>query len=262
MRANCWSSFRSASSVSARSSRSGARPRRSSRRSRTPPAPLHQVGEDAEHDEVADDHAHRGADERVDAAPVTPRLHVAADRAERGDPLQDDLPEEQDERPGDVVRVREERAVARVRPLLGLHAADGQDHVVRLPRKQVPATRAAVATRSPSPGEDGARSRRSPPERSTPSRCRAPSRPSGRPGCRRSSPAGSPPGSRRSGRRGRSPTRRSGATRPRASAPSSARSRRASPAGARASRDRRSRGRRFPGRPSRCVLRSAERCAG
>ncbi len=108
-------------------------------------AALHQVREDAEHDEVADDHAHRGSDERVDPAAMTARLHVAADRAQRRDPLQDDLPEEQDERAGDVVRVREERAVTRVRPFLHLHAADRQDQVVGLARKQVPATGAAVA---------------------------------------------------------------------------------------------------------------------
>ena len=32
--------------------------------------PAHHVGEDAEHDQVADDHAHRAAQERIDAAAV------------------------------------------------------------------------------------------------------------------------------------------------------------------------------------------------
>ena len=127
-----------------------------------------------------------------------------------------------------------------VRPFR-FHAADGQDQVVGLSREQVPAARAAVP-KGAHHRRDDARSRRSRPEQSTPSRCRAPSRPSGKPGCRRSRPAGSPPGSRPSARRDRFPTRRSDATRPRASAPSSARCRPAWPAGARASRDRRSQG--------------------
>ena len=59
---------------------------------------LHEVRQDAEDDQVADDDAHRAAQERIDAAPMTAWLHVAADRAQGGDPLEDDLPEEEDER--------------------------------------------------------------------------------------------------------------------------------------------------------------------
>ena len=61
-----------------------------------------------------------------------------------GGPLEDDLPDEQHERARDVEAVGEERAVAGVRPLLGLHAADGEDHVVGLAGEQVAAARAAV----------------------------------------------------------------------------------------------------------------------
>ena len=43
-----------------------------------------------------------------------------------------------------LIRVREERAVARVWALLGLHAADGEDQVIGLAREEVSAARAAV----------------------------------------------------------------------------------------------------------------------
>ena len=59
-------------------------------------------------------------------------------------PLEDDLPEEQDERARDVEAVGEERAVAGVRLLLGLDPADGEDHLLGLAREQVAAARAAV----------------------------------------------------------------------------------------------------------------------
>ena len=104
----------------------------------------HHVREDAVDDQVADDHAHRAAEEGVDAAAVAPRLHVATDRSERRRPLEQDLECEQDERPCDVESVRKEGAVAGIRPLLGLHAADGQDHLLGLAREQVAAARAAV----------------------------------------------------------------------------------------------------------------------
>ena len=67
------------------------------------------------------------------------------DGAQRGRPLEDDLPEEQHEHARDVEAVGEERAVAGVRLLLGLHPADREDHVVGLAREQVAAARAAVA---------------------------------------------------------------------------------------------------------------------
>ena len=47
-------------------------------------AAAHHVREHAVDDQVADDHAHRAAQERVDAAAVTSRAHVATDR--RGAP--------------------------------------------------------------------------------------------------------------------------------------------------------------------------------
>ena len=79
---------------------------------------------------------------------MTARADVSAVRAQRSDPLEDHLPEEEDERARDVVRVGEERTVAGVRPLLRLDPADGEDHVVGLAREEVPAARAAVAQQS------------------------------------------------------------------------------------------------------------------
>ena len=77
-------------------------------------AAAHHVGEHAEDDEVAHDHAHRAAHQRVDAAAVAARADVAAGGAQRGGDLEHDLPDEQHERPGDVEAVGEEGAVAGV----------------------------------------------------------------------------------------------------------------------------------------------------
>jgi hypothetical protein len=110
-----------------------ARERRIGRR-----APPHHVGEDAEHDQVADDDAHRGAKEWVDPAPVTARLHVATGRPDRRRPLEQDLPDEEDQGAGDVEAIGEERAIPRVGPFLRLDPGHGQDHLVGLPREEVP----------------------------------------------------------------------------------------------------------------------------
>ena len=107
-------------------------------------APAHDVGENARHDQVAHEDAERAAHQRVDAAAVAARLHVAADRAQRRDPFEDDLPAEQDERARRVVAICEERPVSGIRLLLRIHPADGEDHVLRLAGEQVPAARAAV----------------------------------------------------------------------------------------------------------------------
>ena len=104
----------------------------------------HHVAEHAVDDQVAHDHAHRRAHERVEAASVASRLHVAADGAQSGRPLEDHLPREEHEHACDVEAVGEERAVAGVCLLLLLHPAHGQDHVVRLAREQVAATCASV----------------------------------------------------------------------------------------------------------------------
>ena len=169
---------------------------------------LHHVGEHAVDDQVADDDAHRGAQERVDPAAVAARLHVAPALAGGGRDLEHHLPEEEDERARDVEAVREEGAVAGVRALLGLDLADREDHVVGLAGEEVAAARAAVREQA-DPGrvaalDLGAVGRRRARHQSS----RSPSRPSGRPGCPRSSRAGCRPGWRRSARRGRSPTRR------------------------------------------------------
>ena len=71
------------------------------------------------------------------------RTSRAVARSGRG-PLEEHLPDEQDERPRHVDAVGEERPVAGVRLLLGLHPADGEDHLLRLAGEQVPAARAAV----------------------------------------------------------------------------------------------------------------------
>ena len=130
--------------------------------------PPHHVREDAVDDQVADDHAHRPAHERVDAAAVAPRAHVATFRAERRDPFEDHLPAEQDERARDVEPVGEEGAVAGVRPLLRLDPADGEDDLVGLAGEQVArgSCRRRRAGRCRSPAR--ARSARSRPARSTP----------------------------------------------------------------------------------------------
>ena len=107
-------------------------------------APAHDVGEHARHDQVAHEHAERSPHQRVDAAAVAARLHVAADRAKRRDPFEDDLPAEQDERARCVVAVGEERPVAGVRLLLSVHSADGEDHVLGLAGEQVAAAGATV----------------------------------------------------------------------------------------------------------------------
>jgi hypothetical protein len=105
---------------------------------------VHHVGEDAEDDEVADEDAHRGAHERIDAAAVASGPDVAARGAQRGRDLEAHLPEEEHEHAGHVEPVGQERAVPRVRALLGLRAADGEDRLLGLARQQVAATRASA----------------------------------------------------------------------------------------------------------------------
>ena len=80
----------------------------------------------------------------VDPAAVATRAHVASRRPDRGRPLQQHLPAEQHERPGHVEPVGEERPIARVGLLLGLHPANRQDHLVGLPREQVAPAGAAL----------------------------------------------------------------------------------------------------------------------
>ena len=92
----------------------------------------HHVGEHAEHDQVAHDHAHDAAQHRVDATPVTARTDVAPAGSQCRGHLQRDLPDEQHQRASDVEAVGEEGAVAGVGPLLLLHAADGEDHLLCL----------------------------------------------------------------------------------------------------------------------------------
>ena len=113
------------------------------------------VLEHREGDQVADEHAHPGAQERVRAAAVTARLHVTPALPRGGDQLQQDLPEEQHERAGGVRGVGEERAVAGIGPLLVRHPAGGQQRLVRLARQEVAAAGPAVR-QQPDPGRVGA----------------------------------------------------------------------------------------------------------
>ena len=106
---------------------------------------LHHVLEHAVDDQVANEHAERAAHQRVVAAAVTARAHVAPLRPARRRELEHDLPEEEHEDARHVEAVREERPVAGVRLLLLVHPADREDAVVGLAREQVAAARAAVA---------------------------------------------------------------------------------------------------------------------
>src|SRR5262249_58834017 len=105
---------------------------------------FHHVRDHAVHDQVADDYAHRRAHERVRAAAMPARPDVAPLRADRRSPFEDDLPEEEHEHPRDVEAVREERAIARIRALVLVDPADGEDDLVSLAREEIPAARAAV----------------------------------------------------------------------------------------------------------------------
>ncbi len=213
-------------------------------------APPHHVGEDAEHDEVADDHAHCGSHQRIDAAAMPTRPHVAPPLAHRRDALEDDFPDELHERAVDVESVREEGAVARVRLLLGLDAAHGEDRLFGLAGEQVAAAAATVGQQPASvcqPTLDfGAVLGR---------RADLQGRavlldPAKRGNLPRWTRAGSRPGWRRSGKRGRSPTRSAGIRHRRASEPCSARCRWPWHAAGPVAPVRRSRGTGFRGRRS------------
>src|SRR4029450_11618300 len=80
----------------------------------------------------------------VEPPPVPLRPNVPAPLARRRDDLENDLPDDEDERARDVEPVREEPAIPRIPLLLRTHAARRQEHVVRLAREQVPPTRSPV----------------------------------------------------------------------------------------------------------------------
>ena len=105
---------------------------------------LHHVADDAEDGEVAHHDGQPGAHEPVLDRARAARLHVAAARLDRRHALDDELVDEQHEGARDVVAVGEVGAVARVRLLLRLHAADGEDHVVGVAGQKVAAAGAAV----------------------------------------------------------------------------------------------------------------------
>ncbi len=106
--------------------------------------PFHHVREHPVHDQVTHDHAERGPHERIEAAPVAARSHVAALRPPGRLPFEENLPAEEHQYPDDVEAVREESPVPGVGALLGIHPADGEDHVVGFAGEKVSAARAAV----------------------------------------------------------------------------------------------------------------------
>ena len=145
MRPNCWSSLRSASSVSDAFEPGVVRDLVVARERRVHGwAPLHHVGEHAVDDHVAHDHAERCAQERVLATSVAPRTHVAPFRAGRGRPLEDHFPAEENESPHDVETVRQKRPVTGIRMLLRVDPADGEDHVIGFSGQEVAAARAPI----------------------------------------------------------------------------------------------------------------------
>ena len=77
------------------------------------------VRDHREDDQVAEDDAHRRAQERIGSAPVSARLHVAPSLAGRGPELEHDLTHEERHGTRDVVSVREECPVAGIRLSFG-----------------------------------------------------------------------------------------------------------------------------------------------
>jgi hypothetical protein len=75
---------------------------------------------------------------------MPPWADVAPPRPQRRGPLEDHLPEEEHEHTRHVEAVREEGSVARVRPLVRLDPADGEDHLLGLAGQEIPATCAAA----------------------------------------------------------------------------------------------------------------------
>ena len=102
-------------------------------------AALHHVRQDAVDDQSRTT-THIAPEERVVAAPVPSRT-TSRRLARAAARLEDDLPDEQDERACDVVAVGEESAVAGVRRLLRRDPAHREDDLVRLAGEQVAAAR-------------------------------------------------------------------------------------------------------------------------
>src|SRR4029079_13101660 len=86
---------------------------------------------------------------------VASRAHVAPDRPERRGPLEQDFPEEEDQRSRDVEPVREERAIAGIRALLGAHAADREEDFLGLAGEQVAAAGTTVDEQADAGGAIG-----------------------------------------------------------------------------------------------------------
>ena len=101
-----------------------------------------------EDDEVADEHAHPRAQQRIGPATMAAGPYVPPLLALRGYELQDDLPEPEREDTGDVRAVGEERAVAGIGLLLLRDPAGREERGVGVAGEQIAAAGAAVGEQS------------------------------------------------------------------------------------------------------------------
>src|SRR5581483_12197335 len=88
-------------------------------------------------DQVSDDYADGGAQKRIASSAPAAGYDVTPPLPDCRRVLEQHLPAEQHQLAGDVEAVGQERPVARIGVLLGVHPADGEDHLVRLAGEQV-----------------------------------------------------------------------------------------------------------------------------
>ena len=187
---------------------SDGRPRRSWRRSRRSAGTPRNMSCSTEKTiEVADEHAHPGAQQRIAAAAVAAGADVAPALARGRDELEADLPEDEHERARDVRAVGQEGSVPRVGPLLVGQAAGREQRACR-PRRRAGCRGSCRRRRAGRCRWSGTLDRRAVVGvRAGHELAATPCRPSERRGCRRCCRAGSRPGWRPSATRGRSPSR-------------------------------------------------------
>ena len=95
----------------------------------------HHVAQDPVDDQVANDDAECRAQEGIATSALAAGDDPATPLPDRRRLLQHHLPGEQDQLPRDVEAVGQERPVAGIGALLGIHPADGEDHLVGLARQ-------------------------------------------------------------------------------------------------------------------------------
>ncbi len=168
---------------------------------------LDDVGHQQRRDEVAHDHGDRGADERVQAAPVDMRGAAAA-LADGRPALVRDVGQRQHDRAQEPVGIGE---VGEQVPGLGSSAVADDAHrgraAWRVAREHVPPARARGGQQTLAGRVAGARSRPRRRDDWRPACDRTPSHTSGRRACPSCFRAAGRPGSPRSGRRDRTPSR-------------------------------------------------------